>query len=181
MKKDWQRYLKFRCTGCGNCCKGTMVMLTDADVRRLVEGTGRPFEDFARFVHQDDIVLDKRSPWWIRLQRARYVMALRWRRGACVFLDPENRCTVYDHRPVACREHPFNITLSVTGGLYSLSRSNIVPCPHEWDGDIKRRDLIALSNWTNRESEAYTERVKAWNRRREGRRTMAEYLRFLGL
>jgi Fe-S-cluster containining protein len=158
-----------------------MVMVTDTDVRRLADGTGRPVTEFARLVGDDDITLDKRSPWWVRLARGRYVMALRWRRGGCVFLGADNRCTVYEHRPVACREHPFNITHSETGALLHLSMSRVVPCPHEWDGDLKRRDLVAQSRWTNRESEAYTELVKQWNRRGDGARTRPAFLRYLGL
>lgn len=179
--KDWQRYLKFRCTGCGNCCRGTMVMLSDADIRRLSEGTGRPPEEFTRFIPEGDITLDKRSPWWVRLARSRVILALRWKRGACVFLGEDNRCSVYEHRPVACREHPFSISHSESGALLGLSLSRVVPCPHEWDGDLKRRDLVALSRWTTRESEAYTVRVRNWNRGDEKRRTRGGFLRYLGL
>lgn len=158
-----------------------MVMLSDADVKRLADGTMLPVDSFARFVAEGDISLEKRSPWWIRLARRRYVMALRWKRGACVFLGEDNRCGAYDHRPLACREHPFSISHSESGALLDLSMSRVVDCPHEWDGEQKRRDLVALSRWTSRESETYTGRVRLWNRQREGSRTRVAFLRFLGL
>jgi Fe-S-cluster containining protein len=156
-------------------------MLSDADIHRLAEGTRRPLESFVQFVPEADISLEKRSPWWVRLARKRYVMTLRWRRGACTFLGEDNRCTVYEHRPIACREHPFDIQHSDSGALLKLSMSKVVDCPHEWDGKQKRRELVALSRWTASESEGYTDRVRLWNRRREGARTRASFLRFLGL
>ena len=178
---DWERLLKFRCTGCGNCCRETMVMLTDADIRRLMEGTGRPWHEFARFIPEGDITMDKRSPWWLRLRARRYVLILRWQRRACVFLGADNRCTVYEHRPVACREHPFSIDYSETGALVHLSKSRVGRCPNEWDGKQSRRALVALSRWTDRESAAYQERLKEWNRLHPASRTRASFLRFLGI
>ena len=178
---DWRRFLKFRCTGCGNCCRETLVMVTDADVRRLAEGTGRAAEEFVDFVREDDISIAKRSPWWVRLRHGRYALALRWSRNACVFLGSDNRCTVYEHRPVACREHPLRIEHSESGALRHLSMSRVVPCPHEWDGDLKQRHLVAQSRRTARESEAYVDRLRAWNRNADTAKTKRAFLRYLGL
>ena len=145
---DWRKYLKFRCTGCGNCCRGTVVMITDDDVTRLVEGTGRDPRDFVRFYDQERVDVAKASPWWIRLGSKKAVMALRWQRGPrCTFLTADNRCTVYEHRPVACREHPFNVTLADSGALERMTISRIVECPHEWDGDISRREVTRIARW----------------------------------
>jgi len=176
---DWQRLLKFRCTGCGNCCRETMVMLTDADIGRLASGTARPWRDFVRFVREGDITLEKRSPYWVRLRSKRYVLALRWKRRACVFLGEDNRCTVYESRPLACREHPFAIEHSDSGGLLKLTKSRVGRCPNEWDGRLLRRDLVALSRWTGRESESYRERLKQWNRLGQGERIRSRFMHWL--
>lgn len=156
-------------------------MLTDADIRRLAEGTDRPWRDFVRFVPEGAIGLGKRSPWWLRLRTQRYVLTLRWKGRACVFLGEDNRCTVYEHRPVACREHPFSIEHSESGALLKLTKSRVGNCPHEWNGRLNRRDLVTLSRWTGRESEAYTDRLKEWNRLGAGERIRSKFLRLLGL
>lgn len=185
MPDDWRRLLGFRCTGCGNCCRGTIVMLTDADVDRIAQGTGRPISDFVRFVDEDVANIPRRSPWWIRFEHAgrktRAVMALRHRPGgACVFLDDDNRCTIYEHRPVTCREHPFEVDLSDTGAVVHVALSDIVECPHDWDGCVTRRELRGVVNWNERQSDAFIARLQRWNRRRRGPRTRPAFLRYLG-
>lgn len=177
----WQRYLNFRCTGCGNCCRRTSVLVTDADVRRIEQGTGRPVPDFVRFVPEEDVALEQRSPWWVRFGPTRAVMALRHRAGgACVFLDDEDRCTIYEHRPVTCREHPFEPEISDSGALQYISLSDIVDCPHDWDGNYTRRQITNLARWNERQSDVYLDEVKRWNRRRSGPRTRPAFLRYLG-
>ena len=175
---DWRALLRFRCTGCGNCCRGTIVLVTDADVERLVRGTGRPAEALVRFVPEGIVKLEARSPWWIRFDRgARAVLALRHRPGgACTFLDDANQCTVYAHRPVTCREHPFNVDLSPRGGVQHIALSEIVDCPHDWDGRIERRALRDVVRWNEAQSDDYHVRVRAWNRSRARARTRAGFL-----
>lgn len=179
--EGWQRYLNFRCTGCGNCCRRTHVLVTDEDIRRIERGVGRAATEFIRFVPEDDVGIEKRSPWWIRLSGTRAVMALKHRvGGACMFLDDEDRCTIYEHRPVTCREHPFEVEVSDAGKLEFISLSDIVDCPHDWDGDIKRRDVVATSRWNEKQSDVYLDEVQRWNRRRRGAKTRPAFLRYLG-
>ena len=178
---DWQRYLNFRCTGCGNCCRRTHVLVTDEDLRRIERGVGLPVADFVHFVPEADLKLEQRSAWWVRFDGGRGAMALRHRRGgACMFLDEEQRCTIYEHRPVTCREHPFEVELSDTGALNFIALSDIVECPHDWDGNISRRDVIKTSRWNQKQSDVFLDDVGRWNRRRKGRKTRPGFLRFLG-
>jgi Fe-S-cluster containining protein len=181
-QRNWRKYLKFRCTGCGNCCRDTVVLLTDADVRRIREGTGKPVEEFVHFFSVGAVEMGKRHPLWVRFSQRRATMGLKWKEGHCGFLDDDNnRCTIYEHRPVTCREHPFNVTLSETGAVERLSISRIVPCPYELDGKQTLRGIKSAVYWNHRQSEVYHEKIRKWNRRREGRRTPREFLRFLGL
>lgn len=179
---NWERLLKFRCTGCGNCCKKTYICVTDADVNRLVEGTGKPADEIVRFAKEDEIHLNKRHPWWVRFANRRGVMVLRWKRGRCQFLGDDNRCGVYAHRPIVCRLHPYNVTLTHDdwGGIEKLSLSHLTECPHEWDGNETKKNLGLLERLLWRDSNRYIPLVEAWNKRKPGektgRRTPAAYL-----
>jgi Fe-S-cluster containining protein len=181
MAADWEKLLKFRCTGCGNCCRGTYILITDSDLARLVEGTGRSANEIVHFVGEKDVAFDKRHPWWIRFEAGRRVMVLRWKRGACTFLDADNRCTAYEHRPLVCRIHPFNVTLTDEdrGGIAKLALSRLVPCPHEWDGHESKRTLGALERQLWRESDIYIAKVRALNRGSMRPRTATDVLRQL--
>lgn len=177
---DWRKYLKFRCTGCGNCCRDTVVCLTDQDVGGIVDATGKSPLEFVRFFSEEEVQIAKRDPLWVRFDEGKAVMALRWKQGHCVFLDSENRCTIYEHRPVTCHDHPFNVTLSETGAVERITLSRVVPCPHEWDGHVTRRSLRAVQTWNERRQEAYSKKVRLWNRRCNGPRTRPAFLRYLG-
>lgn len=178
---DWTRYLKFRCTGCGNCCRDTVVCITDADVHRIIEGTGRSPLEFVRFYTHEEVSMSKTDPLWVKFTDHRAVMGLRSTRDRCWFLDNEtNLCTIYEHRPVTCRDHPFNVTLSDSGAVKKISLSRIVKCPHAWDGHISRRSLRATQICNEQQEEAYIAKVKRWNKFPGRRRTKRAFLEFLG-
>ena len=178
---DWQKYLKFRCTGCGNCCRDTVVCITDADVRRIVEGTGKSPLEFVRFFTHDEISMSTHDPLWVHFKGEKTVMALRSIHDRCVFLDNQtNLCTIYEHRPVTCRDHPFHVTFSDSGAVEKISLSKIVKCPHAWDGNVSRRELRKVQSWNERQEESYLRKVRAWNRSKPTQKTRPEFLRFLG-
>lgn len=179
--KDWRRLLHFRCTGCGNCCRGTVVCITDEDVRRIVAATGKSPRDFVRFFTEEEVEMDRRSPLWVRFDPNRAVMALRSVDDRCVFLDGDNRCTIYEHRPVTCRQYPFNVELSDTGGIERLSLSRAAKCLHDWDGKVTRRSLHAVLQWNDDQEEVYVRKVREWNRLNSAPKTRPGFLRFLGL
>jgi Fe-S-cluster containining protein len=122
----------------------------------------------------------QRSPYWVRFADKKAVMALRWANKHCTFLDDDNRCTIYEQRPVTCRQHPLNIELSDTGALQRLSMSRTTPCPHDWTGNLQRRDLVALVRWNDQQSDQYLTKVKEWNRHPPAEQTRPAFLRFLG-
>ena len=179
-QEQWQKLLKFNCTGCGNCCKDTVVCVTDADVQRIIDGTGREARSFVQFYDEEEVALSKRSPFWIALNKKKVVMGLKWIRGHCMFLDKENRCTIYEHRPVTCRQHPFDIQLSETGAVTRLTLSRVVDCPHDWSGHLTRRGLRSLLCWNDRQTVRYFAKVRTWNSMQQQEQTTAKFLEFLG-
>lgn len=181
MSEAWEKYLKFRCTGCGNCCRDTVICITDGDVKRIVNATGLAPLKFVKFYDHDEVSMSENDPLWVSFAGRKAVMGLRSTQGRCVFLDDRtNRCGIYEVRPVTCRDHPFNVSLSDTGALKNISLSRIVKCPHEWDGNIAKRELRRVRTWNERQEGRYLEKLKVWNRQKNGPRTQPAFLRFLG-
>jgi Fe-S-cluster containining protein len=121
------------------------------------------------------------DPLWVKFADQKAVMGLRSIRDHCIFLDNQtNRCTIYEHRPITCRDHPFNATFSDSGALEKISLSKIVPCPHAWDGNVSRRELRKVQTWNERQEESYLKKVREWNARKTGSKTRPAFLRFLG-
>lgn len=93
--KPWfSEGLKFKCTGCGQCCTGSpgYVYLSNGDLERLSNHFGLTEEEFkkkyTRYVDGDYALLDEASSY------------------DCVFLK-DKKCTVYEARPVQCRTFPW--------------------------------------------------------------------------
>ncbi|HEX4792619.1 MAG TPA: YkgJ family cysteine cluster protein [Humisphaera sp.] len=80
------------CTTCANCCKESSPPLSEEDVERLAKRLGIERQVFI------DTYLEKAErgdddPWTMR--------AL-----PCPFLQ-DNRCSVYEDRPAACKDYPY--------------------------------------------------------------------------
>tara|TARA_B100000508_G_C11465742_1_gene282301 strand:+ start:7509 stop:7991 length:483 start_codon:yes stop_codon:yes gene_type:complete len=77
------------CLECANCCKTTSPIFRDIDIERLSKRLKLSHSKFAekylRLDSDGDYVLQS-SP--------------------CVFLQEDNKCSVYEDRPKACREYP---------------------------------------------------------------------------
>lgn len=86
----------FRCTKCGECCKSTIVWVTEKDIRKI-EGIGFKRQAFA----ERDSHL---GPNVSVLRKKEFG-------GACVFLKESDdgiySCSIYKHRPEVCRQYPF--------------------------------------------------------------------------
>ena len=179
--------LKFRCTGCGNCCREPLLPLTDADLARIVNHTRLPAAAVVKWVSCREIDLPSDSEHFVSLRLGRRTMVLRHMRGGCRFLGRDDRCSIYDHRPLGCRIFPFDPQFGKSGKLLHLRMIDAADCPYEKDGSNNVRDLRRLHLETERELSAYHQKVAAWNREqaRNKRRLRkpapaSEFLRFLG-
>lgn len=77
------------CLSCANCCKTTSPIFYQKDIERVARHLKmRPSEFIDKYLHIDE---DKD-----------YVLNT----APCPFLDADNYCSVYEHRPTACREYP---------------------------------------------------------------------------
>ena len=87
--------LKFKCTGCGDCCTGApgYVWVNKAEIGAMAAAIRVDVETFQRrYVRR------------IGIRRS----LLEFPNGDCVFFDAQRRtCQVYDVRPRQCRTWPF--------------------------------------------------------------------------
>lgn len=183
-----ERFFKFRCTGCGNCCKDPLLPLTDRDVARITQRTGTPAREFVRWVDRHGIEMDDEPEAFVRLREGRRVMVMRQRSSGCHFLGKDDRCTIYGSRPLGCRIFPFDPSYSKQGKLVRLQLIQATDCQYELDGDNDADRVRELHGQHDGATGRYHERVALWNREqtrraRQGRsvQTAGDFLAFLGL
>jgi Fe-S-cluster containining protein len=87
--------LRFKCTGCGDCCTGSpgFVWVNKDDIVALAAETGLEVDEFeSRYVRQ------------IGVRKS----LIEFDNGDCVFFNGKTRkCQVYAARPRQCRTWPF--------------------------------------------------------------------------
>lgn len=80
---------KIDCLNCANCCTTTGPLFTQKDIERLSNlfrmKPSQFIDKYLRIDEENDYVLQS---------------------VPCPFLGSDNYCSVYEHRPKACREYP---------------------------------------------------------------------------
>lgn len=109
---------RFSCVGCGKCCNGHHVPLTLSEARMwaadgaqvivLVEafldnGLGLPVQQREHTVRRSAAVRSGESDAYVAITFAAYNV------GPCRNLDEDNRCRIYERRPLVCRIYPMEI------------------------------------------------------------------------
>lgn len=179
--------LRFRCTGCGNCCRDPLLPVTDADLLRIVEHTGLAASELVKWIDRHGIDLPGEPESFVTLRHGRRVMVLRHVHGHCRFLGADDRCTIYEARPLGCRIFPFDPDFNREGELVRLRMIDATECPYERDGKNSKTKIRALYYKSEAERSQYEAKVAEWNREQRARirkgqaaATAAEYLAFLG-
>lgn len=99
------------CLKCANCCITTGPLLTDTDIKRVSKHLrmkeAQFVEQYVR-VDEDGDQVFKSMP--------------------CPFLGADNYCSIYDHRPKACREYP-HTDREKQHQLLNLHMKNAEICP----------------------------------------------------
>ena len=102
---------KINCLSCANCCKTTGPLFTTKDIERIsnkLKLSQQSFiEKFLQTDEDNDIVL-KQLP--------------------CPFLEKDNRCSIYEFRPKACREYP-HTDRKKQFPILNLNLKNTERCP----------------------------------------------------
>jgi len=80
---------KIDCLDCGNCCKTTSPAMYERDIDRLAKHLKiKPSKLIEQYLYLDE--------------DNEYV----FKTAPCPFLGVDNYCSVYESRPLACREYP---------------------------------------------------------------------------
>lgn len=99
------------CLQCAQCCKTTGPLFTRADIERIAKKLrmkpGVFIETYLQMDEEQDYVLQDLP---------------------CVFLGPDNYCSIYDFRPKACREFPHTDRRNFHQ-IGELTLKNVAICP----------------------------------------------------
>ncbi|HET6387071.1 MAG TPA: YkgJ family cysteine cluster protein [Armatimonadota bacterium] len=119
-----ETFAKIDCTRCANCCKTIRPGFTGEDVERIAAHLEMSPQAFiAAHLEADPPegeYFTKQTP--------------------CPFLGEDDRCTIYDVRPEACRDYPHTNKEGFTHRIYSHS-ANELTCPAVYHivKDLRRR------------------------------------------
>ncbi len=104
-------FAEINCLSCANCCKTTSPIFRDVDIKRLATHLKMNEADFIeRYLKMDN--------------EGDYVL----QSSPCAFLQEDNTCSVYAHRPLACKEYP-HTNRKKMGQILTLTRKNTEVCP----------------------------------------------------
>jgi Fe-S-cluster containining protein len=100
------------CLSCANCCKTTSPIFRDIDIKRISKSMKTSEKLFiSNYLHMDsdgDYVLNE---------------------APCTFLDLDtNKCSIYEIRPLACREYPHTDRKNMHQ-ILDLTQKNMDICP----------------------------------------------------
>ena len=118
--------IRFKCTGCGDCCRHVKetVPVDSQDAFRIAKYLMETGEDVFCI---DQFLLEYATP--ALLNECGYFVYFLKSVGeddACVFLK-DNRCTIHEAKPRACRLYPFMVEPNESGEhryLYSRERTH---------------------------------------------------------
>lgn len=109
--KHNQEFNKMDCLTCANCCKTTSPIFRDADIRRIAKQLkikeSKLISDLLRMDEEGDFVL---------------------RISPCFFLNSDNTCSIYEFRPLACKEYPHTDRKNMFQ-ILDLTIKNTLVCP----------------------------------------------------
>lgn len=110
---------RWDCASCGNCCRGSIIPLSDDDLQRLIEQHWEEYPDF------EAVQTITRLGWFGK--RAQLAQRAD---GSCVFLTADNRCRIHaehgaDAKPLVCQMYPLQLVPQEKRAILTLRRS----CP----------------------------------------------------
>ncbi len=120
---DKEFFENFDCLSCANCCKilGPRIRQKDIErISRFLKITEAEFAEKYLRIDQDNDYVFKQMP--------------------CPFLDAENYCIIYSHRPKACKDYPHTSQRRFYQILdETLENTKICPAVYEIIENLKKK------------------------------------------
>jgi Fe-S-cluster containining protein len=99
------------CLKCANCCKTTSPIFRDVDIKRISKKMKVNVAEFEKIYLKKDEDND-----WVLIS------------APCAFLGSDNFCSIYDFRPMACRDFPHTDRKKMSQ-ILDLTLENTTICP----------------------------------------------------
>lgn len=104
-------FQKIDCLACANCCKTTSPIFRDVDIKRIAKYLRLKEQQFI----QQYLKMDEEGDYVLQ-------------QSPCAFLGADNKCDIYESRPLACREYPHTDRKNMFQILH-LTEKNTEICP----------------------------------------------------
>ncbi len=104
-------FKKINCLECANCCKTTSPIFRDVDIKRISKQLRLKEKVFI----ESHLLLDAEGDYVLKS-------------SPCVFLAEDNTCSIYEFRPLACREYPHTDRKNMHQ-ILDLTEKNTLICP----------------------------------------------------
>ena len=121
---DTEAFEQIDCLSCANCCKTTGPLFTPSDINRIAKIMRLKPRDFIttylRVDEEGDHVLQQLP---------------------CPFLNTDNTCSIYEHRPKACREYP-HTTQRKFQNYANLHLKNVAICPAAYRVVVRLKEKV---------------------------------------
>lgn len=96
-----------KCQKCGKCCRSNMgPFILPSDIENICE--------FIKF-SSADFLLKMCREHSINIEGKKVIIfTLKMQNGKCIFLNNNNLCNIYEHRPYQCMKAPYNFLAQYT-------------------------------------------------------------------
>ncbi len=120
---DTEAFSRIDCLKCANCCKTISPVFKERDITRLSDHFKlRPADFVAKY-----LFLDEEGDYVLKSE-------------PCPFLMHDNYCSVYEHRPFACRSYPHTATLPLKKSWELIIKNSAVcPAVYEITNALKKK------------------------------------------
>jgi hypothetical protein len=152
---------------CGECCKRYAIPVTPADIRQIIKFTGLNPRAFLALILPDDSVMKTYEDYpKIRLEDGdSFVLVLSEKGDSCMFLE-NNRCSIYEARPMVCRPFPFQYSAKKGGEIgFSVNEEAHTFCRGLGKGmsDFDFAKLKISATAIESQNKAFREKARKWN------------------